>query len=411
MFQLSTAVMLYNASLSYYYFMTVCRQVSKIEFAKKFHYEKICHVISIGYPLMTAILGLVLDLYDFSGGRCFISKVENAKFVLIFKGVISIVVCLWIIFTNVRIVLDMKKLEKGVQRYTSHLDVLRAKSTRGKGKRMRVLGATVRRKESMKQALLYSLSFFVTCIFVWIRFAMHPPNGDKFLEPLIIIPMLILFPLQGFWNLIIYAYPEIRRIKKYNQTMTFRQCLYVMIIAPDSLNRRRPSLIGTLEGQKSLRSSRLAAKMRQSLQKSSEQRHSSEALRRQSDEMLHCATLRPTQIGTGRNIVTNTPHACSRQAESDLAMCNTESQVTSKVPFPMETQDLNKVTFAFENDDIIYTSSRKIEEDDDDDNEEGVVEENEETSDGNSSSDMSFAKLMLHGENDDDSCWSYASES
>lgn len=155
---------------------------------------------------------------------------------------------------------------------------------------MRVLGATVRRKESMKQALLYSLSFFVTCIFVWIRFAMHPPNGDKFLEPLIIIPMLILFPLQGFWNLIIYAYPEIRRIKKHNQTMTFRQCLYVMIIAPDSLNRRRPSLIGTLEGQRSLRSSRLAAKMRQSLQKSSEQRHSSEALRRQSDEMLHCAT-------------------------------------------------------------------------------------------------------------------------
>lgn len=77
----------------------------------------------------------------------------------------------------------------------------------------------------------------------------------------------------------------------------------------------------------------------------------------------------------------------------------------------MERQDLNKVTFAFENDDIIYTSSRKIEEDDDDDNEEGVMKENEETSDGNSSSDMSFAKLMLHGENDDDSCWSYASES
>ena len=121
MFQLSTAVMLYNASLSYYYFMTVCRQVSKIEFAKKFHYEKICHVISISYPLMTAILGLVLDLYDFSGGRCFISKVENAKFVLIFKGVISIVVCLWIIFANVRIVLDMKKLEKGVQRYLTPL--------------------------------------------------------------------------------------------------------------------------------------------------------------------------------------------------------------------------------------------------------------------------------------------------
>ncbi|GFH52761.1 hypothetical protein CTEN210_09236 [Chaetoceros tenuissimus] len=56
MFQLSTAVMLYNASLSYYYFMTVCRQVSKIEFAKKFQYEKICHIISIGYPLVTAII-------------------------------------------------------------------------------------------------------------------------------------------------------------------------------------------------------------------------------------------------------------------------------------------------------------------------------------------------------------------
>ncbi|GFH52760.1 predicted protein [Chaetoceros tenuissimus] len=303
----------------------------------------------------------------------------------------------------------MRKLEKSVQRYSAQLDELRAKSTRGNGKRMRVLGATVRRKESMKQALLYSLSFFVTCIFVWIRFALSPPNNDKFLEPLIIIPMLILFPLQGFWNLIIYAYPEIRRIKKHNETKTFCQCVYVMIIAPDTLSRRRPSLIGTVEGQRSLRSSRLAAKMRQSLQRSAEERHSSEARRRQSEEMLHCSNLRRTQIGTGRNKVTNTAHADRFRAESDLIMNNQESPVTNNVAFPVKSQDSsNKVTFAIDNFDIIYTSNRQIEQDaneEEGDNEEGI------TSDGNSSGGLSFTKFMLHGEGDDDSCWSYASES
>jgi len=71
---------------------------------------------------------------------------------------------------------------------------------------------------------------------------------------------------------------------------------------------------------------------------------------------------------------------------------------------------VTKSLFSFENDDIILTCNRKIEEEEEEDSEEGIVGEKEETSDGNSSGDLSFGKCILHGE-DDDSCWSYASES
>lgn len=243
--------------------MTVSFQVSKADFAKKLYYEKLCHIISIGYPLLTAIAGIFLDAYGYDMHRCWISKFDHPKYFLIFKGWITPSVLFWIAFCNARIVYELRQSEKQAKKYTQNLDHLR----RGNGNQAsRKMAVTIRRGEAGKQALLYTLSYLITYVFVWIRFLMKPPNNDPFLEPIVILILIrIFFPLQGFWNLVVYARPEIRRIKKLNKEFSFGKALHIMIFAPGSLPRRRNSVADGQQARASARSSALAAKMKASL--------------------------------------------------------------------------------------------------------------------------------------------------
>lgn len=269
MLQIGGTSILYNASLSYYYLMTVCFQVSKHKFASSFQYEKFCHLFSIGYPLVTGIVGIVRNIYGYAGQRCFISKIDHPNYVILFKGWITVSVLAWIIFCNARIVFEMRQNEKEIAKYTKSIDRIRAVAS---VQNRRVTGATCRRREAAKQAILYSCSYLITYVFVWIRFLMRPPDGNKFLEPTVIhILMRTFFPMQGFFNLLVYARPELRRIRNRNPNMSLKRALHIMIFAPNSLERRRISVIGTEAGRQSQRNSALAAKMKKALEESRKQ--------------------------------------------------------------------------------------------------------------------------------------------
>ena len=73
--QLGIAVPCYNASLCIYYYLVVCCKKSNADIATTWYYEPLMHIISIGYPLLTAIVSLFIQggLYNYDGLGCWIA--------------------------------------------------------------------------------------------------------------------------------------------------------------------------------------------------------------------------------------------------------------------------------------------------------------------------------------------------
>ncbi|GFH58343.1 hypothetical protein CTEN210_14819 [Chaetoceros tenuissimus] len=385
MLQIGTASILYNASLAYYYLMTVCFQVSKHKFAACFYYEKFCHLFSIGYPLATGIAGIVLNVYGYAGQRCFISKVDHPNYVILFKGWITVTVLAWIIFCNSRIVFEMRKNEKEIAKYTKSIDRIRAVA---RVQNRRVTGATCRRREAAKQALLYSCSYFITYVFVWIRFLMRPPDGNKFLEPPIVqILMRTFFPMQGFFNLLVYARPELRRIRNRNPNMSLRRALHIMIFAPNSLERRRISVIGTEAGRQSQRSTALAAKMKKALEESRKQ--SRKVQRTDADGSYMPVTRTNTHLHSSIESGRVAPASSNRDETNVISISITPRKNETETEEECELNNHTNLTEVMADGDVEDGSSS---------------EQNEEF--------MFDIDLSVGGDEieDDDSCWSYEME-
>lgn len=80
------------------------------------------------------------------------------------------------------------------------------------------------------QALLYIFAYFLTWIFMIIpQFHIYMEESDRNVIDAI---KVVLFPMQGFWNLIIFIYDKAYNIKVTDETKTWIQSLKVALLSP-----------------------------------------------------------------------------------------------------------------------------------------------------------------------------------
>jgi len=189
----------YNISLAIYYVLVIVKgwkenRVSKI--------EKYLHALPILAGFGTGIAGLALKLYNGAGWICWIAPSPNNPerdnphygiFRLAFLYadawaiIIFLAICMFIIYVHV-----LKQEQK--------LDKYRASFLQKKRKQS---------KKIRNQAYLYVGCVYMTwifgSIFRFMQFAGKTP------PTYIIVLFVTFFPLQGFFNLIVYMFPRILR--------------------------------------------------------------------------------------------------------------------------------------------------------------------------------------------------------
>jgi hypothetical protein len=85
-----------------------------------------------------------------------------------------------------------------------------------------------------RQALLYIAAFFITWIFVFVHivFTQYGNGAEKGLLPVL---RMIFQPLQGFFNLIIFAYHKISMVLRSDEDLTFVEALDEVFLHPNTL--------------------------------------------------------------------------------------------------------------------------------------------------------------------------------
>lgn len=217
--QLGFAAMWYNGMLSLYYLLTVRFGVTEAFFAKRV--EPFVHFLSISYPLITSIYGLVLGVYNELdlGMGCWVSsyptgcdldpnddfKCKSFKIGMAFIGYPFAIILLVIILNKIIIFAYVRKTVRRIQLRSSYLtqderffnvDKTRAVAT---------------------QALMYVLAFLTTYIWGAVlrfmdTFSISANDEAKFFTLLVL--NAIFLPMLGFFNLLIFTRPRYLQCRK-----------------------------------------------------------------------------------------------------------------------------------------------------------------------------------------------------
>ncbi|KAL3904536.1 MAG: hypothetical protein SGILL_010027, partial [Bacillariaceae sp.] len=209
--QLGAGVPLYNAMLSIYYTMTIVFMMQDVTIRK--YVEWFFHALPLGFAFSTAIAGVVLEIYNSNGKFCWVDdkplhcsfdpeveceRGENAyQFVLPFAGYPLIFGFLVVTVCMIMICVSFSRRSKVLSDFSSTKDV------------NKIVSAV------FVQALLFILAFLLT--YVW-GFAIKVMRYTG-KEPHFSLRVLhkIFFPLQGFWNVLIFIRPTYVRIRKQMQ--------------------------------------------------------------------------------------------------------------------------------------------------------------------------------------------------
>jgi hypothetical protein len=207
--------------------------------------EPYCHAFALLFPLLTAISILSLGLFnggnETGGGHwCWIYVNEQhdmdystAKYatalVWIFAGIpvgiISLVVyyCMWCVY-----------------RYVSRQNRL--------VRRQNLLGRlpttmNIHKIQTARQALLFSLAFTATFLFLDLQYMFSAAGMDEVRYPTLFAVLGILqsifYPLQGFWNFIIYFMPITASIKRRNPTINTLRAFQIALFNGNETNTRQ----------------------------------------------------------------------------------------------------------------------------------------------------------------------------
>lgn len=224
MLLLSYSIVFYNCLLTLNYYLQTTRNFSEKKTRQRV--EPLAHLFAFGWPFVTSIIGLKMELYNFTGNKCRIGsypfdciKNENIEctrgknaFIWrhIFVGVWAPIWMIWLTVSSVWISCRIRRLEvRNVRRdietgtISSHLRILFASETK-------ILG---------EQCILYSTVVYFT--FAWpffLRTIQRITNCRPFW---LIMVSQIFFPLQGFLNLLVYARPEVMNIRRENPQMSW----------------------------------------------------------------------------------------------------------------------------------------------------------------------------------------------
>jgi hypothetical protein len=185
LFQLGAAVPFYNSCLCIWYLLSIKYSMRADTFAQK--YERYCHAVSILFPVCTAILAGALGIYGSRGNLCWMTdenKVLN-MFPTIMMGPVIFGTMLIIFYCNAAIYHSFIVKERVVRRY----------STSSTGMQWRPNQTLQGKKDVARQALLYSLSFILSYLFIIL--APFLPAKEHITAPgELDIPIAIFVPLQ-----------------------------------------------------------------------------------------------------------------------------------------------------------------------------------------------------------------------
>jgi len=219
---LGMAVPLYNVSLNLLYLLSIRYNMSPRQFSHKI--EPYLHGLSIIIPLVLSMLSV---LNPNSKGRCLASSTTDMRLLHI---IIIVYFCFCLVFTlfsMIFIILTVNSQEKAVRKYNF-------RSSRRNGNNV------LQKKGMITQALLYMLAFLLTFIFPFARSicSVGKERGETVLD----ILTVIFYPLQGFWNFVIYIRPGIKHVRKMNPEKSLYRATIQVIFdtksVADSLGRQ-----------------------------------------------------------------------------------------------------------------------------------------------------------------------------
>jgi len=217
------ATPLYNASLCVYYVLVI-RQ-SWVEDHIRSKAEPFMHAIPVTISLTIAILGLPFKLYNNSGWLCWIAaypvgcqadgtctRGEHADifrwvhYAIIWSAILSVTVGMYSIYRNVR-------TQERIQSEEMDSDEIVHRSTKS--------------KKVAIQAALFVGALYLTWIFTTITRIYQITTGKN--SFVLLVLMATFFPLQGFFNCLVYLRPRYLRSRSRNPDEPVRRVMWLAL--------------------------------------------------------------------------------------------------------------------------------------------------------------------------------------
>jgi hypothetical protein len=239
--QFSFSAFFYSGALSLYFLLTVRYGIKEDTFAKRI--EPWLHGVSLGYPLITAMIGALVGVYHENelGQGCWVTNypdgcgdaaegAEDCKSPLIawiFGGLPIALILLCIAISNCVIYLHVRRtINRGRLRSSFAVNGVQNSQT----KRIRAVAT---------QAFLYVAAFLMT--YLWgvvlkiMESGSYDAQDEANLFPILVLQAIML-PLTGFLNLCIYVRPRYLRCRSdfplESRCWAVRRALYEDAVLP-----------------------------------------------------------------------------------------------------------------------------------------------------------------------------------
>jgi len=210
-----------------FYLLSIRYKMPNNNFAKR--YEPFCHLVAICYPLGSAIAVIFLDVMRPRGLLCWVGKSHTGINWPLYFGTIVILMCfVFILCAMVMTYRAVSERESAMARYdyVSHRGRRNSQLKRG----------LVETRETLKQAFYYVSAFFVT--FSPLVLTLITTELDQSYYALRLISA-IFYPLQGFWNFLVYIRRGYSTLKKENPARSRFWVLLTLILVPSSVRRQK----------------------------------------------------------------------------------------------------------------------------------------------------------------------------
>lgn len=219
---------MYNASLCAHYLLIFRNNWSERKM-KTIEYG--LHAVPLLFGFTMAILGLVFDLFNPSGWLCWYApfpqgcagdECERGKHASLFRWIHYFIIWSSILFNTLAMFLIFKSVrdvEKKTRRFS--------------------LDENYQSRKVAKQALFFVGALYLTWFFTTgarVYSIVHKSSN----YPLLLL-MAIFFPLQGFWNAMVYLRPRFIRIQKEHPDYSLCELLVEITVYSHTPKENRPS--------------------------------------------------------------------------------------------------------------------------------------------------------------------------
>lgn len=221
-FQLGLANMFYYVSLNLYYLLTIRFGVRDEVIQKRV--EPFMHIVSIGFPLVTATMAAARGLFKPSkiGNWCWFAACESGialedcesqKFGWSAMAMPTTLFLIFLSFSNATIFLHVRRTVRASNNIRSRSSLSGSLSQETQDKRIQLVAT---------QCFLYVAAFLLTygCMYVHVGTVTAKPNTTERQMYWVLLAEQIFTPLNGFYNLCIYLRPDYIRCREKHATQS-----------------------------------------------------------------------------------------------------------------------------------------------------------------------------------------------